>query len=64
MTPHPAIPRVARPRRAAIDVAGMIRAAWEEGVSTGRCRADAPETLWLASDARCDAAFVEERTDA
>lgn len=60
MTPLPALPRVARPRRAVIDVAGMIRAAWEEGVSTGRCRADAPETLWLASDARCDAAFVEE----
>lgn len=24
MTPYPALPRVARPRRAAIDVAGMI----------------------------------------
>jgi len=59
-----ALPRVARPPRVDLDLPGMIRAAWEEGVSTGRCRADAPETLWLASDARCDAAFVEERTDA
>lgn len=59
MTPHPALPRVARPPSAALDLPGMIRAAWEEGILT---RADAAdlETLWRASNASCDAAFVEE----